>query len=97
MTTEEFHDAWYVSDDGKIVAGPFVYNAEAWRWIDRHCGESESMPEKLDPSLACCGVKDRAAVDARQIELILKTAMWKAIQTAMPEIEDVLRETYADP
>jgi hypothetical protein len=55
------------------------------------------MPEKLDPSLACCGVKDRAAVDARQIELILKTAMWKAIQTAMPEIEDVLRETYADP
>ena len=100
MTAQEINDAWFVTEGGKIIAGPFVFNAEAWRWIDRHVGESERMPprstEESDPITACCGVKDRTAVDMRQIELILKTEMWKAIQAAMPQIKAVLRETYSE-
>ena len=42
------------------------------------------------------GVKDHAAVDVRQIELIIKTAVLRAVQAAMPEVEAVLRETYPE-
>jgi hypothetical protein len=92
MTAVEIDDAWFVSNDGKIIAGPFVYNAECWRESDRRAGESESMP----PITASCGVKDHTAADMRQVELILKTEVWKAIQSAMPQIEAVLRETYPE-
>jgi len=94
MTAEKINDLWYVIESGRIVAGPFVHNAEAWREIDRRAGASESMPSRS--ITAPCGVKDRIAAAMRQVELALKIAIFKAIQDAMPEIEAVIRETYLD-
>jgi hypothetical protein len=37
-------------------------------------------------------VKDRIALDLKQIELVIKIEMLKALQQALPQIEAVLRE-----
>jgi hypothetical protein len=100
MTTEQINEAWYVAEGGKIIAGPFVYNAEAWRWIEGHCGESKSMPrmatEESASLIGCCGVKDRTAADLKQIELIIRTELHEAHARIMPQIEAVLRDTYPE-
>jgi hypothetical protein len=93
MTADQIQDAWYVLDHGKIVAGPYVYHAEAWRWIDRHHGESESMP-RFQKSNASGGVQDRTTVDLIQVKLIIRTELQAAYERMVPQIEAVLRETY---
>jgi len=84
MDAVQIDDGWsVVNERGRILAGPFPFKMEAVRWIDRRKAESESMPRVP---------RDRDAV-IRQIELILKTETWKAIQAAVPQIEAVLRQT----
>ena len=41
-------------------------------------------------------MKDRIALDLRQIELVIRIEMLKALQQALPQIEAVLREIYPD-
>ena len=95
ITADKINGEWHVidvDDGGSIIAGPFSDNAAAWRWIDRHQGERERMPARRSG-----GVVDRTAVDTRQIELVMKTEVLKAIQAAMPQVEAILRDTYDEP
>lgn len=100
MTVLQISEAWFVSNGRKLVAGPFVYNAEAWRWIDRYRTEGDFMQriaaEESDPMIPRCGVNDRAAVDARQIVLIIRNEWQEALARMLPQIEEVLRETYPE-
>jgi hypothetical protein len=100
MRTEQINEAWYVTEGGKLIAGPFIYHAEAWRWLDRHCGESESMSqratERSGPIVQCCGLKDRTPVDLKQIDLIIQTEQQEARARMMAQIEAVLRDTYPE-
>ena len=38
---------WVVASGGKVIAGPFERNADAWRWIDRRLGEPINQSEKI--------------------------------------------------
>jgi hypothetical protein len=38
--------AWFVTRDGKRIAGPFSTNSAAWRWLDRYQGEPVSRTEQ---------------------------------------------------
>ena len=96
MKVDQINDAWHVIDGGKIVAGPFVYHVEAWRWIDRYQGESETMP-RFCKSDARGGVHDRTTVDLVQIRLIVRTEMLAACERMLPQIEAVLNESYPTP
>src|SRR6516225_5654323 len=50
--------------------------------------------EKLRPDLYRSSYKDRIALDLKQIELVIRIEMLKALQQALPQIEKVLREIY---
>ena len=52
--------------------------------------------EKLRPDLYRSSYKDRIALDLKQIELVIRIEMLKALQQALPQIEKVLREIYPD-
>ena len=41
-------------------------------------------------------MKDRIALDLKQIELVIRIELLKALQQALPQIEKVLREIYPD-
>ncbi|MCA0342869.1 MAG: hypothetical protein LCH99_24465 [Proteobacteria bacterium] len=45
MTPTQKDGKWFVESRAQEVAGPFDTNAEAWRWIDRHQGETLSKAE----------------------------------------------------
>jgi hypothetical protein len=46
MTVELRNGFWLVMERGRVVAGPFISNCEAWRWVDRYEGEPISRSEK---------------------------------------------------
>jgi hypothetical protein len=41
-------------------------------------------------------MKDRISLDLKQIELVVRIELLKALQQALPQIEAVLREIYPD-
>jgi hypothetical protein len=41
-------------------------------------------------------MKDRIALDLKQIELVIRIELLKALQQALPQIETVLRKIYPD-
>jgi hypothetical protein len=45
MTVDHRDGGWVVVEDKHVLAGPFETHAEAWRWIDRHDGQSISPHE----------------------------------------------------
>jgi hypothetical protein len=42
MTANEINGQWFVTLDGKPIAGLFRDNGQAWRWIDQH-GEERAF------------------------------------------------------
>ena len=52
MTVVSFSGAWFVvGADGRVLAGPFKTNAEAWRALDRINGQPVSRSEKTSEYL----------------------------------------------
>jgi hypothetical protein len=47
MTVEQRDDGWFVVEDARVIGGPFVTNAQAWRWIDRNAGLPVSRSESV--------------------------------------------------
>jgi hypothetical protein len=91
MTVDQIiGDAWHVVNGGEIIAGPFPTNEAGWAWIDRHHGEGKHVSRFPVSG----GVMDRAALDLKQIELIIRIEMLEALQRALPQIAAVLREAY---
>jgi hypothetical protein len=75
MIVDEIGGRWFVLN---VVAGPFVTNESAWRWLDRHEGEPSSSMLRRS-SLVTSGVRDRTAADLNQIKLIINTEMQMAL------------------
>jgi hypothetical protein len=46
-TVVERDGVHFVVAAGEIIAGPFVSNAAAWRWLDRRTGEPISRAEHV--------------------------------------------------
>src|SRR5262245_25540066 len=65
-------------------------------WIDRYLGEPDSSiprfsTEQSGPVIACCGVKDRTAVDLNQIKIVQRAVV--TLLNAIYE-EDFLGMSY---
>ena len=45
MDVIETPAGWGVEDNGKLIAGPFSTNAEAWKWIDERDGRAAIMED----------------------------------------------------
>ncbi|WP_313522261.1 hypothetical protein [Shinella sp.] len=46
MSVEKQADGFVVTHRGRLLAGPFPTNADAWRWIDRNEGQPISKAEE---------------------------------------------------
>lgn len=46
MTVVETPAGWGIDSGGKMIAGPFKTNAEAWKWLDERDSQSSEMDER---------------------------------------------------
>jgi len=46
MIVDKCPDGFFVTQRGRVLAGPFPTNADAWRWIDRNEGQPISKSEQ---------------------------------------------------